>query len=52
MTSGLADLHAAPFTEWMDERLGDKGNTHMKSLATRWEPLAMDLNSTPSKLMS
>lgn len=34
---------------WM---VGAKGNTHMKSLVIRWEPLAMDLNSTPSKLMS
>lgn len=34
---------------WM---VGAKGNTYMKSLVIRWEPLAMDLNSTPSKLMS
>lgn len=34
---------------WMG---GAKGNTHMKSLVIRWEPLAMDLNSTPSKFMS
>lgn len=29
-----------------------KGKTHMKSLVIRWEPLAMDLNSTPSRLTS
>lgn len=28
------------------------GSTYMKSLVIRWEPLAIDLNSTPSKLMS
>lgn len=28
------------------------GHTYIKSLAIRWEPLAIDLNSTPSKFMS
>lgn len=28
------------------------GNTYIKSLAILWEPLAMALNSTPSRLMS
>lgn len=27
-------------------------STHMKSVVTRWEPLAMALNSTPSRSMS
>lgn len=28
------------------------GSAYMKSLVIRWEPLAIDLNSTPSRFMS
>lgn len=31
---------------------GVSEGTYIKSLVTRWEPLAIDLNSTPSRLMS
>ncbi len=32
-------------------RFSMSGRTYMKSLVMRWEPLAIDLNSTPSRLM-
>lgn len=38
-----------PGRDWKDKCFL---HTHMKSLVIRWEPLAMDLNSTPSRLMS
>lgn len=50
MKSGLT---AALFTEPSRPcKAAVRGKTHMKSLVIRWEPLAMDLNSTPSRLMS
>ena len=38
-----------PGRDWKDKCFL---HTHMKSLVIRWEPLAIDLNSTPSRLMS